>query len=60
MKEQPGAPRQLTPREHILEHSFVPQLMYLAVLPYLGEEVARRELSIQRPGETDRADGSGA
>jgi AcrR family transcriptional regulator len=32
-------------------HSFVPQLMYLAVLPYLGEEEARKELSIPPPGE---------
>jgi AcrR family transcriptional regulator len=31
-------------------HSFVPQLMYLAVLPYLGEEEARKELCIPRPG----------
>ncbi len=31
-------------------HSFVPQLMYLAVLPYLGEEIARRELTIPPPG----------
>ncbi|HYH52560.1 MAG TPA: TetR/AcrR family transcriptional regulator [Solirubrobacterales bacterium] len=28
---------------------FIPQLMYLAVLPYLGEEAAQRELRMPRP-----------
>jgi AcrR family transcriptional regulator len=27
----------------------VPEMMYLAVLPYLGEEAARRELTLPRP-----------
>jgi hypothetical protein len=30
-------------------HSFVPPLMYQAVLPYLGEEIASRELTIPPP-----------
>lgn len=30
-------------------HSFVPEMMYLAVRPYLGEQVARRELTMPRP-----------
>jgi AcrR family transcriptional regulator len=30
-------------------YEFVPELMYLAVLPYLGEEVAARELTMPRP-----------
>ncbi|HEX3361797.1 MAG TPA: TetR/AcrR family transcriptional regulator [Solirubrobacterales bacterium] len=33
--------------------SFVPQLMYLAVLPYRGEEAAARELSIPPPAPAD-------
>lgn len=36
--------------------SFVPEMMYLAVRPYLGEEAARRELTIPPPdlrGEND-------
>lgn len=32
---------------------FVPELMYLAVRPYLGEEVAREELSIPAPPEPE-------
>jgi len=32
-------------------HKFVPQLMYLAVLPYLGPEVAAAELRIPPPPE---------
>jgi AcrR family transcriptional regulator len=31
--------------------SFVPDLMYMAVRPYLGHEVAREELSIPPPGD---------
>jgi AcrR family transcriptional regulator len=34
---------QPSPRE------FIPELMYLAVLPYLGEEAARRELTMPPP-----------
>jgi AcrR family transcriptional regulator len=34
--------------------SFVPDLMYLAVRPYLGHEVAREELSIPAPPELHR------
>jgi AcrR family transcriptional regulator len=30
-------------------HGLVPELMYLAVLPYLGEEAARRELAMPAP-----------
>jgi len=37
--------------------SFVPDLMYLAVRPYLGPEVAREELSIPAPPEGDAIDG---
>jgi AcrR family transcriptional regulator len=37
---------QPSPRE------FIPELMYLAVLPYLGEEAAQRELTMPPPGET--------
>jgi AcrR family transcriptional regulator len=29
----------------------VPEMMYLAVRPYLGEEAARRELTMPRPGD---------
>ncbi len=36
-------------------HSFVPQLMYLAVLPYLGEEIAARELTIPPPRRAEDA-----
>jgi AcrR family transcriptional regulator len=31
---------------------FIPELMYLAVRPYLGEEAARRELTMPPPGST--------
>jgi AcrR family transcriptional regulator len=34
-------------------YDFVPELMYLAVLPYLGEGAARRELGIPAPREVD-------
>jgi AcrR family transcriptional regulator len=40
--------------------SFVPELMYVAVRPYLGDEVAREELSIPpppRPSPTDPSSG---
>jgi AcrR family transcriptional regulator len=30
-------------------YEFIPELMYLAVLPYLGEEAAKRELTIRPP-----------
>lgn len=30
-------------------YDFVPELMYLAVRPYLGEEAAQRELTMPRP-----------
>jgi AcrR family transcriptional regulator len=30
-------------------YAFVPEMMYLAVLPYLGEEAARRELTMPPP-----------
>jgi AcrR family transcriptional regulator len=30
-------------------YKFIPELMYLAVLPYLGEEAARRELTMPAP-----------
>jgi hypothetical protein len=30
----------------------VPEMMYMAVLPYLGEEAAREELNIPPPGES--------
>lgn len=33
-------------------YDFVPELMYLAVRPYLGEELARRELAIPAPQPT--------
>jgi AcrR family transcriptional regulator len=33
---------------------FVPELMFLAVRPYLGQEAAREELSIPPPREPDR------
>jgi AcrR family transcriptional regulator len=32
---------------------FVPEIMYLAVLPYLGEDAARRELEIPPPPPTE-------
>jgi AcrR family transcriptional regulator len=39
--------------------SFVPDLMYIAVQPYMGHEVAREELAIPPPGELiDRIAGS--
>jgi hypothetical protein len=34
-------------------YGLVPELMYLAVQPYLGEEVARRELEMQGPRDSD-------
>jgi AcrR family transcriptional regulator len=36
-------------------YEFVPQVMYLAVLPYLGEEIASRELTIPPPGRGEDA-----
>lgn len=36
-------------RGDIEPHQFIPEMMYLAVLPYLGEEAARRELTMPRP-----------
>ncbi|HVY97204.1 MAG TPA: TetR/AcrR family transcriptional regulator [Solirubrobacterales bacterium] len=37
--------------------SFVPELMYIAVRPYLGHEAAREELTIPAPPEEPPADG---
>jgi AcrR family transcriptional regulator len=34
-------------------HTIVPELMYTAVLPYLGEEAASRELTIPPPSHSD-------
>ncbi|HEX5928474.1 MAG TPA: TetR/AcrR family transcriptional regulator [Solirubrobacterales bacterium] len=39
---------------------FVPELMYIAVRPYLGHEVAREELEIPPPPELPSADGEAA
>lgn len=36
-------------------YSYIPQLLYLAVLPYLGEEAAKRELSAPRPSPRDQS-----
>ena len=36
--------------------ALVPEMMYLAVRPYLGEETARRELTTPRPAAQSRAD----
>jgi hypothetical protein len=37
-------------REHRPDpREFIPELMYLAVLPYLGEDAARRELTMPPP-----------
>jgi AcrR family transcriptional regulator len=33
---------------------YIPELMYLAVLPYLGEEAAQRELTMPPPEEFDQ------
>jgi AcrR family transcriptional regulator len=35
-------------------YDFIPELMYLAVLPYLGEEAARRELTMPAPEQATR------
>jgi AcrR family transcriptional regulator len=35
--------------EAVDPREFIPELMYLAVLPYLGEEAARRELTMPAP-----------
>jgi AcrR family transcriptional regulator len=37
-------------------YQFVPDLMYLAVLPYLGEEEAAKELSIPPPPRPSKSD----
>ena len=39
---------------------FVPDLMYLAVRPYLGHDIAREELSIPPPPEAEAGLGDGA
>jgi AcrR family transcriptional regulator len=36
-------------RGELRPYDYVPEIMYLAVLPYLGEEVAARELAIAPP-----------
>jgi AcrR family transcriptional regulator len=36
--------------------SQVPEMMYLAVRPYLGEEIARKELALPGPGGRQRKD----
>jgi AcrR family transcriptional regulator len=35
--------------------AFIPELMYLAVLPYLGEEAARRELTTRAPEQVSES-----
>jgi hypothetical protein len=35
--------------EELRVHESVPEMMYAAVRPYLGEEAAREELSLPRP-----------
>jgi AcrR family transcriptional regulator len=40
-------------RDELSDETVVPQLMYIAVLPYLGEEAAREELVRPRPGGED-------
>jgi AcrR family transcriptional regulator len=35
--------------------AFIPELMYLAVLPYLGEEAARRELTMPEPEQVAKS-----
>jgi AcrR family transcriptional regulator len=37
-------------------HQYIPEMMYLAVLPYLGEEAAKRELTMPRPGTEPEGD----
>jgi AcrR family transcriptional regulator len=37
--------------DELADETAVPQLMYIAVLPYLGEEAAREELRMPRPTE---------
>ena len=36
-------------REPVTAESFVPQLMYIAVRPYLGHDAAREELTVEAP-----------
>jgi hypothetical protein len=36
-------------REPLKAESFVPQLMYIAVRPYLGHDVAHEELTMEAP-----------
>jgi AcrR family transcriptional regulator len=38
-------------------YEFIPELMYLAVLPYLGEEAARKELTIPAPARVPEGGG---
>jgi hypothetical protein len=40
--------------------AFIPELMYLAVLPYLGEEAARRELTMPAPEQAPESNQRGA
>jgi len=40
--------------------AIVPEMMYVAVRPYLGDEAARRELAIPPPPDLDRAGGGSA
>lgn len=43
-------------KKGISAYDFVPRLMYLAVLPYLGEEAAVRELTLPPPGASRRGE----
>jgi AcrR family transcriptional regulator len=40
-------------REPVTAESFVPQLMYIAVRPYLGHDVAHEELTVEAPPATE-------
>ena len=40
-------------REPVTAESFVPQLMYIAVRPYLGHDAAREELEVEAPPATE-------
>jgi AcrR family transcriptional regulator len=40
-------------KRELADEAVVPQLMYVAVLPYLGEEAAREELGRPRPGQKE-------
>jgi AcrR family transcriptional regulator len=40
-------------REPVTAESFVPQLMYIAVRPYLGHDAAHEELTVEAPPPTE-------